>query len=68
MSALLVLLVGLPLVSALVLMLAPRRLGEEVATAVGVVASGVTALAALLTLVSAPWRAAGPALEIDVPW
>ncbi|HEX3003818.1 MAG TPA: NADH-quinone oxidoreductase subunit M [Angustibacter sp.] len=68
MSALLVLLVGLPLVSALVLMLAPRRLGEEVAPAVGIVASAVTALAAVLTLASAPWRAAGPALEVDVPW
>jgi NADH-quinone oxidoreductase subunit M len=68
MSALLVLLVGLPLVSALVLMLAPRRLGEELAPTAGVVASAVTALAAVLTLASAPWRAAGPALEIDVPW
>ncbi|KQX66136.1 NuoM family protein [Angustibacter sp. Root456] len=68
MSALLVLLVGLPLVSALVLMLAPRRLGEDVAPTVGVVASAITALAAVLTLASAPWRAAGPALEIDVPW
>ncbi len=68
MSALLVLVVGLPLATALALVLAPRRLGEDVAPAVGVVASSVTLLAAVLTLAAAPWRGAGPALEIDAPW
>ena len=68
MSALLVLLVGLPILTALALVLAPRRLGEDVAPAVGIGAATVTLAAALLTLVAAPWRAAGPAVELDAPW
>jgi NADH-quinone oxidoreductase subunit M len=68
MSALLVLLVALPLATALALVLAPRRLGEEVAPVAGVVSSCVTLLAAVLTLAASPWRGSGPALELDAPW
>ncbi|GAB3601023.1 NADH-quinone oxidoreductase subunit M [Angustibacter peucedani] len=68
MSTLLVLLVGLPLGAALLLLLAPRTLGEQLGPTVGVVVSGVTLAVAALTLAARPWTAGGPALELDAPW
>lgn len=68
MNLLLVLLVGLPLVGALGLVLAPRHLGDDVATTVGIVVSSVTLVAAVLTLAARPWQGAGPALDLDLPW
>ncbi len=68
MSELLVLLVGLPLATALVLLLAPRTIGEQVAAVTGVVVSSVTLVAAALTLFARPWAATGPAISLDLPW
>jgi NADH-quinone oxidoreductase subunit M len=67
-SGLLVVVVGLPLVVALALVLAPRGTGEQVAQVTGVVASCVTLAAAVLSLAARPWQGAGAALDVDLPW
>jgi NADH-quinone oxidoreductase subunit M len=67
-SLLLVLLVGLPLAGAAGLLLLPRTISESLAAATGLVVAGVTLVVALLTLATAPWRGAGPDLELNLPW
>ena len=68
MSLLLLVVVGLPLVGAAALLLLPRGTADGLAAAAGLVFAGVTLAAALLTLVGAPWRSAGPDLQVDLPW
>ena len=68
MSLLLVLVVGLPLLGAAGLLLLPRATADALAAGAGLVVSGVTLVSSVLTLAAAPWRSAGPDLEIDLPW
>ncbi|GAB3692194.1 complex I subunit 4 family protein [Angustibacter aerolatus] len=68
MSALLVLLVGLPLLVAALLLLVPRWQIEPVAVPVGVVTASVTLLASVLLLAARPWQSPDPVAEVDVAW
>ena len=68
MSLLLVLLIVVPLGTALALLLLPREPAEHVAGPVGVAASALTLGVALLTLSARPWSTGLPVLDLDVPW
>jgi NADH-quinone oxidoreductase subunit M len=71
MSLLLVLLLAVPLGSALVLLLWPAtagQAGEPLVRTVGVAASVVTLLVSVLTLTRRPWSSTDAVLELDVPW
>ncbi len=68
MSLLLVLLLVLPLGSALALLLLPRAAGEQVAAAAGVTASGLTLAVAVLALAARPWSSGTPVLDVNLPW
>jgi NADH-quinone oxidoreductase subunit M len=69
MNVLLVLLLVLPLASALVLLLWPFAATDDVvARTVGVPASALTLIVALLTLTQRPWSSRHAVLEVDVPW
>ena len=68
MSLLLLVLLTAPLGGALALLLLPRPVGEHLAPAIGVAASAVTLVTALLTLTARPWSSGTPVLELDAPW
>jgi NADH-quinone oxidoreductase subunit M len=68
MSALLILVVGLPLVVAAGLLILPRPLAEPLARPAGLVTSTVTLAAAALTLAARPWEPGRAAVELDIPW
>ena len=69
MSALLVAVVAVPLLTALGLLLAGRRLPDRVAAGVATLAAALTLELALWAVVEArPWASAAPALVVDVPW
>ncbi len=68
MSLLLGLLLLVPLGAALLLLVLPRSAGEVLAPSVGVAASVLTLVVALLTLASRPWSTGTPVLDLDAPW
>jgi NADH-quinone oxidoreductase subunit M len=72
MNLLLVLLLVLPLGGALALLLWPvgyaGRTGPLPIRALGIAASGLTLVVALLTLTQRPWSSPRAVLEVDVPW
>jgi NADH-quinone oxidoreductase subunit M len=68
-NALLVWVVALPLVTAVVLLTAGRRLNDRLAAVTGTVVAAITLeLAAWAVVEAAPWRHSGPGLQVDVPW
>ncbi len=68
MSGLLALLVGLPLLVAVVVLLTPAAWAEALARPVGLATSVVVLVAAGLALAGQPWRAGRPAVRLDLPW
>ncbi|HET8616880.1 MAG TPA: NADH-quinone oxidoreductase subunit M [Actinomycetales bacterium] len=71
MSVLLVLLLVVPLGSALLVLLLPAARGprgEPLVRTIGVSAGAVTVLVSLLALTRRPWSSTDAVLEVDVPW
>jgi NADH-quinone oxidoreductase subunit M len=68
MSGLLALLVGLPLLVALVVLLTPPAWAEPLARPVGLATSLVVLVAAGLASAGRPWRGGRPAVQLDLPW
>ena len=69
MSALLGLVVGLPLAAAVLLLVVGRRLPDRLAAVAATVVAAVTLeLAAWAVWEARPWERSEPGLELDVPW